>query len=229
MKKTLPLLALGVLIAGVAFTLLQTSEPDPARNLEITQRVLDGGLAADGGAGAEPPAPVEDALPAPRVITGDAEVLPPDAAWLEQDDTMARVHRSGLMGRDERWIDEIFNRPHSGWSKVKDDRGPAWREDQGRVTAIFILNSQRRVVQLRAEFSDEALSADVPSLGSFLFGYPEHLPFHLEFSERMLEPIGGDDFTVAGTRRIRWRAQMRTEGEPPYGPKWLEIEELPMP
>jgi hypothetical protein len=171
-------------------------------------------------------APVDAALPPlPPLQPPIVLQVEPDAAT-EVDEsglTRERVARMGLLGRETRWLAPLMDSPH--WRRDDDAETPTWVNDVGARLAWRVRGD--RVVGASVGFQEGALSADLTLLSGFFVGNHDHLPIHLEAFDAPDPGRKTGQFVSRDGRRFYYRAQLATEGEPPYGPQSFEISVRP--
>ena len=114
--------------------------------------------------------------------------------------------------------------------------GPYWRKDDDAEMPTWVNAAGARIAwRLRGDrvegasvgFQRGALSADLTVLSGFFVGNHDHLPIHLEAGDALDPRRKTGQFESRDGRRFYYRAQLATEGEPPYGPESFEISVRP--
>lgn len=174
-------------------------------------------------------APVADASVAvtPPPLPRMEPTREPDAGAIDDDTLTFEVLRTvGPLGREARWLPELLAQSVD-WKAAEsgdDDDGPTWQNDHGHRLTWVVENG--RVVAARAEFTESAMSASAMAMSPVLLGVRSGLPINFEVGEVTHEPLTGS-FEVEGGRTFYYRAEMRTTGDPPYGPRTLEVRPRP--
>lgn len=172
---------------------------------------------------AGPPPP--DAAPPIDSYLHDARPPPPPRPGDDQL-TLEEIRRTGLIDVPEIWIDRLLEAsPH--WTR--DPRSPAPTFVNHRGTRVSFKTRGGRITSVGAEFREDALSADLALLGSFIVGTFDHLPLHFEQHDRNTPVKPRGSFEDRLGRLWYYRVEMRRDGDPPYGPAVFEIAADPFP
>lgn len=143
-----------------------------------------------------------------------------DSGWTQKD-----VAKSGLIGRTERWVASVMDRPF--WTKKSREDAPYRFINKNGVELTWAIKNGR-VIGAAATFPETAFSADLTALSEFFVGQNAHLPVHFE-SNKKRSKVRYGDFTGPGGRTLYYRGRLRRSGTPPYGPEEFEIQLGPFP
>ena len=153
--------------------------------------------------------------------------MAPDATAKTNSDvpafTVKSVESIGLLGRDARWVAKVMNK--SNWRPVGDESEATFENTNGIRMAYQI--HRGRVIGARARFPEDALSADLTALSEYFVGNRGHFPFHWEARTRPKKTRRMGRFQHRDERYIYYRGILHTTGEPPFGPKEIEISLFP--
>ncbi|MCB9543308.1 MAG: hypothetical protein H6703_12790 [Myxococcales bacterium] len=179
----------------------------------------------------DPPPPLDAGPPPPdAALPLDAYVQdarPPPPPRPDDDSlTLEDVRRLGLVDMPEVWIDRLLA-GSADWTRDPDTPAPTFVNHRGTRVTFKVRGG--RVQGVGAELGEGALSAEVALLGGFVVGYNDRLPLHFEAPDRDTLVKTRGSFDDSQGRRWYYRAQMRREGEPPYGPAVVELAPEPFP
>jgi hypothetical protein len=147
----------------------------------------------------------------------DAEPLPPPK------DAFEALARYGVFGRGTEDLDRFLKRG----GMIRQDKAPegarAYR-DHGTLLTLKIEGGV--VTALRADFDDQAASASLTALSWVACNERDHIRLHWD-----QETPGGalltGSFPQDDGRTFHYRGMMRSSGEPPYGPAYIELSDTP--
>lgn len=173
----------------------------------------------------EPEPQVPDAMIvrrlAPLPALHDATVIDAAVAVIDAGLTRESVLEIGLLNRSEGWIDTVFGVPE--WQPVAGEPYTYTGFDQTRLRLVV---ERGVVVEIQAKFPPDALSASATGMSPWIVGNRAAIGVHLE-SDRADPKVLKGRYETEDGRTFYYRAQMRTTGEPPYGPDSLRTRSTP--
>lgn len=173
---------------------------------------------------ARPDAAIVDAAVPDAAVIVDA-MLPDAFSVNDETVTVDELKRIGMLGRSGRHLEALFEgRPN--WTR--DPRAPATWVNQNDVRLSFKIRGGR-VQSIGAEFPEEGTSADLTVLSEFIVGQQDAMPLRMEIFSPEEQILTQGAFEDALGRKMYFRAEMRREGQPPWGPKTFEIADTPWP
>ncbi len=156
----------------------------------------------------------------PRLDLGveDAALVLPDGAL-----TLEATRGMGLLNRDVKWVEQLFIAPD--WTPVP---GQPMTFKNLTDTVLHVVVKDGVVVELRAEFASNALSATATGLSPWLVGNRSAIGIHLEAQEGASELLEGVYETEDG-RTFYYRAKLKSVGDGLMGPARLDTRSTPFP
>lgn len=185
-----------------------------------------------GGACEERPPEVDappplDAGPPPPDAAPVVDAAPPDAYVIDDDNlTLEVIQRVGLLDRPAEWVPRLFE-GRDEWTHDPRSPAPTWVNGNGTRVSFKVRGG--RVVGVGAEFDASSNSAEATALSQFMVGNRDAVPLRLENAQLGGPTVRTGQFEDALGRRLYYRAEMHTTGEPPFGPEVFEVARSPFP
>lgn len=185
-----------------------------------------------GGACEEQPLTVDagpspDAAPPPRDAAPIVDAMQPDAFAIDDETlTLEIIQRVGLLDRPAEWVPRLFE-GQDYWTHDPRSPAPTWVNGNGTRLSFKVRGG--RVVGVGAEFGEASNSAEATSLSQYIVGNRDAMPLRLEAMDRGEPTTRSGTFEDALGRRLYYRAEMQTTGEPPFGPEVFEVARTPFP
>jgi hypothetical protein len=163
-------------------------------------------------------------LPAPKPMTSSPGSLGRAKKEIRSPTTpLQDIRAGGVLGQDKKWLSSVMDR--TDWQRANSD--DVWTYVNTNQVQMTFQILASRVHGISIVFPPKALSADLSVISSFLVGERGRLPLHWEAFRRPVKPKKVGQFRHPDGRSIYYRGELRTTGEPPFGPKFIELSATP--
>jgi len=135
------------------------------------------------------------------------------------------IRARGVLGQDTKWLAKTLDK--SDWTR--DHTAEPWTYVNGNQVRMTFRTLASRVSGISVVFPPKALSADLTVVSEFLVGQHGGFPLHWEAFSRPETALKIGQFRHPDGRVIYYRGELRTTGDPPFGPKFVELSRRPFP